>query len=87
MSFENAGPSASARVGDIGLGGCFVDTPNTFPVGTMIHLRLTHIGETFESNARVVYEAPRMGMGMAFLETQPAQLALLERWLAAVAHA
>jgi hypothetical protein len=50
-------------------------------------LRLTHRGETFESNARVVCEYPRMGMGMAFLETQPAQLALLERWLAAVALA
>lgn len=87
MRVGNSGPTASARVSDIGLGGCYLDTGNTFSAGTIIHLRLTQSGETFESKARVVCEYPRMGMGMAFLETQPAQLALLERWLAAVALA
>jgi hypothetical protein len=87
MSVENAGPTASARISDISMGGCYIDSANTFPAGTIMHLRLSQQGETFESKARVVCEYPRMGMGMAFLETQPAQLAILERWLAAVAHA
>jgi c-di-GMP-binding flagellar brake protein YcgR len=83
IRLENSGPTTRARVSDLSVGGCYVDTMNPFPVGTMIHLRLTHSGETFESKAQVVCEAPRMGMGMAFLETPPAQLELLERWLAA----
>ena len=74
----------SARTSDLARGGCFVDTITTFPIGTNVSLRLTNGNKKFEGRARVVYEAPGSGMGLAFTIVEPDQLWVLEKWLGAL---
>jgi hypothetical protein len=83
MMEESSRAKASARTMDVSRSGCYVDTLNPFPVGMILRIRLTLEGETFESRARVVHQSPGMGMGIDFLDSDPEQLMILDRWLAA----
>lgn len=71
----------SARTSEIGLGGCYIDTLNPFPESTHVHLRILRDGGVFETNAKVVYNDTRYGMGLAFAETTAEHRAVLENWL------
>src|ERR1700689_4106534 len=52
-----------ARISDISLGGCYVDTINPFPVSTVVKIRLTKEGTTFEADASVMLSQVGLGMG------------------------
>src|SRR5262249_166074 len=65
--------------------GCYVDTLNPVPSGTQVRIRLTRAREVFTTTAKVVYASPGLGMGIHFEDTLPAQLDILDRWLADVA--
>jgi hypothetical protein len=82
VTVESSGAQANARTSDVGHGGCYIDTLNPISAGTLIQLRLSHDGEVFETRARVIYEAPGMGMGITFLDVPAPQHAILDRWLA-----
>jgi len=71
----------SGRISELGLGGCYVDSLNPFPVGTLVGLRILRDQGVFETEAKVVYCDPNFGMGLAFTETPPNQRSLLEAWL------
>lgn len=73
-----------ARVSEIGTGGCYVDAMNSFPVGTLVSVRISRDRGAFEAQAKVVYSDPTMGMGIAFTEVAPAQRLTLEDWLAEI---
>ena len=76
----------TARTSDISRTGCYIDTLNPMPVGTLARVRLRHGEEFFAANARVAYVCPGLGMGMAFDKNVAAeQLAILDRWLAGAA--
>ena len=77
-----SGARLSARISEVGLGGCYVDALNPFPPGTMVGLRILRDQGIFESKARVVYCDPGFGMGLAFTEVQPKQRSVLEDWVA-----
>jgi hypothetical protein len=47
-----------------------------------VKLRLIHGKESVEILATVRTVRPGIGMGMEFLEIDPAQFAILQRWLA-----
>jgi len=72
----------SVRTSELGLGGCYIDTLNPFPEGTLVQLRLLRDNGVFETKAKVVYSHPGFGMGLAFIEVTPNQRAILESWLA-----
>jgi hypothetical protein len=74
----------SARISELGLGGCYVDALNPFPEGTLVGLRILRDQGVFETKAKVVYCDPRFGMGLAFTEMTPDQRSLLEDWLAEI---
>jgi hypothetical protein len=80
----HSGALLSARTSELGLGGCYVDTLNPFPEGTLIGLRILRDQGVFETKAKVVYCDPRFGMGLAFTEMTPDQRSLLEAWLAEI---
>lgn len=80
---EASGTNAAARTSDVSRTGCYLDTLNPLPAGTLVLLRLTQGGEQFATHARVVYEIPGMGMGVSFVDVAAPQQAVLERWLAA----
>jgi len=76
-----SGTLLSARTSELAIGGCYVDSLNPFPEGTLVGLRILRDQGVFETKARVVYCDPSFGMGLAFTETPPNQRSLLEAWL------
>lgn len=80
----SSGTQLSARLSELGLGGCYIETLNPFPDGTQVHLRILRDQGVFETKAKVVYSQGNFGMGLAFSEMAPAQRSLLEDWLAEI---
>lgn len=72
----------SARTSEFGLGGCYVDTLNPLPEGTLVRLRIHRDNGVFETNARVAYSQGTFGMGLAFTDMTSDHRAVLETWLA-----
>ena len=77
-----SGAQLKARTSELGVGGCYIDTLNPFPHGTLIQLRILRDNGLFETQAKVVYSDVRFGMGLAFTEMTADQRSLLESWLA-----
>jgi len=77
-----AGFPLHARTSDVSRTGCYIDTLNPIPMGTVVRARLTRGTEVFESLARVMYVSPGLGMGLRFEDSAPNQLSILDRWLA-----
>ena len=79
----DSGARLSARTSDVSRTGCYIDTLNPTPTGTVVRVKLAHDGEEIDLLARIVYVSPRLGMGVRFDESiTPEQLAVLDRWLA-----
>ena len=78
----NSGARLSARVSELSLKGCYLDTLNPFPQGTRIKVRITHENASFTALARVIYQHPNMGMGIVFTAMEPTQSEVLKKWLA-----
>ena len=79
----DSGARLSARTSDVSRTGCYVDTLNPTPTGTVVRVKFNHNGEQLDLLARIVYVSPRLGMGIRFDESMsPEQLAILDRWLA-----
>ena len=83
--FEALEPKSGAqihgRVSDLGSAGCYVDTISPFPLGTAIKIRIRKDKECFEADAKVVHSQMHMGMGLAFVHAEPAQIVLFRKWL------
>ena len=79
-----SGTRLSARISELGVGGCYVDTMNPFPEGTHVALRIVRDQGFFEAKAKVVYCHPACGMGLAFTEMPGDQRSVLEEWLAEI---
>ena len=77
----NSGTLLSGRTSELGLGGCYVDSLNPYPEGTLVVLRILRDQGVFETKAKVVYCDARFGMGLAFTDMTPDQRSLLEAWL------
>ena len=71
----------TARTSDVSRTGCYLDTLNPLPRGTLVQLRLRNQKEIFECGATVMYVSPGLGMGVQFEEIPAEQLELLDRWL------
>jgi hypothetical protein len=78
----SSGTRLSTRTSELGLGGCYIETLNPFPEGTLVQLRILRDQGVFETKAKVVYSHTNFGMGLAFSEMIPNQRSLLEDWLA-----
>jgi hypothetical protein len=76
-----SGVRLSARSCDLVLQGCYVDTLRPFPVGTQVRIRLKKDGTAIEASGTVVYEQPRLGMGIAFRDLGPDSQAAIDKWI------
>jgi PilZ domain len=77
------GTHLSARTSDLSRTGCYIDTLNPMESKTVVKVCLKHNAEELELPGRIVYVSPRLGMGVRFdQDLLPAQVAVLERWLA-----
>jgi hypothetical protein len=76
-----SGTRIQGRISDLARGGCYVDAISPFGVGSEVKIRIVVDSRTFVAQARAVFAAPGMGMGLMFTAIEPEQLAVLDRWL------
>jgi hypothetical protein len=67
---------------DLSAGGCFIHTAMPPPKGSRINVRITYRGEEFTAVGRVTDNVSVDGMGIEFVEMEPKDRAILEKWLA-----
>src|SRR5712671_3777933 len=77
-----SGARMETRVRDLSQQGCYVDTNNALPLGTVTDVRISKGAQLFEAPARVVYSRTGKGMGLVFTTIEPEQFRTLETWLA-----
>src|SRR6266481_5559532 len=77
-----SGARMETRVRDLSQQGCYVDTNDALPLGTVTDVRIVKGAQLFEAPARVVYSRASKGMGLVFTAIEPEQLRTLETWLA-----
>ena len=77
-----SGSRIKARVADLSLHGCYVDTLNPLPVGSAVRLQMQKPNETLELLATVSSQHAGSGMGLEFSDVTLEQRASLKSWLA-----
>jgi hypothetical protein len=77
---ESPSKSVIARVTDLSLNGCFIQTPFTFSVNALIVVKIFQEGVYFEGKARVVH-VQASGMGVSFREVKPHCQSVLQKWI------
>jgi PilZ domain-containing protein len=81
LSDEERSIYLRARVSDLSLSGCYIDTIHPLPTGTQIVLYVTDDSGSFQARGKIVYSVPNLGSGVAFLDVDPALSADIERSL------
>ena len=78
-----SGVRIAGRATDFGVGGCYVDTMNTFPRGTPVEVFLNWQGRTLRMRALVSYAVSdrSIGMGLSFIGASDKEGASLLDWL------
>src|SRR6267143_1243048 len=67
-----SGARIETRVRDLSQQGCYVDTNNALPLGTVTDVRIAKGTQLFEARARVVYSRASKGMGLVFTDIEGA---------------
>ncbi|MGD1078085.1 MAG: PilZ domain-containing protein [Candidatus Sulfotelmatobacter sp.] len=75
-----------ATFSDVSRHGCYVEAQATYPVGTILHMKLEANGFRVETmgNVRVTY--PYLGMGIAFVDMSRENVARLRELLGAISR-
>jgi hypothetical protein len=70
------------RTSDLSLFGCRVSARQPLPVGTKVHVRISHAGENFIAMGKVGHVRPNEEMGIVFTHIESKDQALLDKWIA-----
>lgn len=76
-----SGRRVLGAVSVISRSGCYFRTVDTQKPEAVLHLRIEWREFSFETWARVVHSIAGDGMGIAFIDTAPDQIAILLHWL------
>ena len=71
-----------ARLTDISLGGCYLETMSPMPVLSYVNLGLILEEQHLNAKGQVVVSHPNFGMGVQFIDMSAADRKMLESWLA-----
>jgi hypothetical protein len=63
---EGAATSASMRLSELSVGGCYVDTRMTFSEGTPVTIRAMFPGADLTFTGKILYAHPGYGFGVGF---------------------
>ena len=77
----DSGARIETRVRDLNQQGCYVDTSDALPLGTVTDVRVKKGAQLFEARARVVYSRATKGMGLVFTGVEAEHVRTLETWL------
>jgi len=80
---ETVGTRTTARISDLSATGCYVDTINPLPHGTLVKVKIFTETQHFEAPATVVYAHTHLGMGLIFRDVPPVSQSILQNWLPA----
>ncbi|PYU51906.1 MAG: hypothetical protein DMG48_08440 [Acidobacteria bacterium] len=80
---ESAGTRLVARISDISVSGCYVDTINPLTDGTPVRLKILTETRVIEARATVVYSHTHLGMGLVFGQVLAKSQDVLQNWLPA----
>ncbi len=69
-----------ARVTELSLSGCFLETSTSFDIQCSVLLKISDSEEYFETKATVLYVRPS-GMGLVFREIRPQFREVLQKWV------
>ena len=72
------------RASDLGIGGMYIETISTFPVGSILNIRFKLDGDDptpLDVQARVMYEHESVGIGLAFVDLPPEARMRIERFI------
>ena len=69
------------RMTEVSRKGCYVNTPSTLPVNSMIQVIISRDDESFSTKGRVIYVHDGIGMGIFFVDPAEDQLQILTSWL------
>jgi PilZ domain len=83
---ENSGARMSSQISDLSLNGCYVDTINPLPDGTLVQVRIFTQTHAFEAPATVIHSQAFLGMGMKFRDVRPESVEVLRLWLPGAAE-
>lgn len=75
------GERIAAQTTELSSSGCYMGAADPFAEGAKVRVKLTKDGQEFETGAIVLRVHAEFGMGVAFDELNPAQQAILDRWL------
>lgn len=81
IAYRESGGRLSCQVSTFSFHGCYVETPNTLPIGREVSIKIFAESGCFAAIAKVVYEMPDSAMGLAFEEVPLKSAALLKEWL------
>jgi hypothetical protein len=85
VELEFASGKRSARISDISLGGCYIDTIAQVPVGEVLTLHIASTsGESMEFEGKVAYVLEGFGFGVEFLNLTDHQHTFLATMLVTV---
>lgn len=71
---------------DVSIHGCYVEAQATYPVDTVLHMKLDVNGIRVETKGRVRVSYPYLGMGIAFEELSEENREHLKRLLVTISH-
>lgn len=82
---QEGSPSASvsARVTELSLHGCQIETPSPFASGSPVFVKIFHENEYFEAKGTVIYVNPESVMGVEFRDLKPHCKLVLQKWILA----
>lgn len=86
MREENCEVHTWSTFTDISLHGCYVEAQATYPVGTVLHLKLDANGIRVEAIGTVRVNYPYLGMGIAFAEVNEQNRTHLKELLGTVSR-
>ena len=85
LTESTSGARLEAATSDLGSTGCYLNTINPLPQGTIINIQITYHGQVFAAGAVVAHSHPNMGMGVNFIALESGCAYILETWLKEVA--
>jgi hypothetical protein len=81
IASRESGRRLSCEVSTLSFHGCYVELPNTLPIGSEVAINIFAESECFVATGKVVYALPSSAMGLAFDEVPLKSAALLREWL------
>jgi len=78
---SSSGARLEGSTSDLGPNGCYLDTTNPLPPGTIISIQITYQGQIFTAGAVVTHSQADLGMGVKFIALESGCASILETWL------